>query len=120
MDELETGVLATSDEDGVVEEDIDELAAGDEAAIAAERSAAIGRLREALLATDPAIDPELVRGDSVEELETSFAAARALVARVREAVRLEQAAAIPAGSATRETARPASAFEKIRKGLAGR
>jgi hypothetical protein len=80
--------------------------------------AALGRLRELLLAADPAVDPALVSGDSVEALEESFVAARAMVARVRDAVRREQAAAIPVGAPGRTATMPASPLEKIRAGLA--
>lgn len=81
---------------------------------------AAARLREALLAGEPALDPALVSGDSVAEVEASFAAARALLERVREGVRREQAANIPAGAPGRSRGAGAmSAFEKIRAGLAG-
>jgi hypothetical protein len=76
------------------------------------------RLREALLAAEPALDRSMVTGDSLEELEASFAAARMMLAQMREAVRREQAAAIPAGAAQRTNVTPVSAFSKIRDGLA--
>jgi hypothetical protein len=82
--------------------------------------AALMRLREALLATEPTIDPELVRGDTLDELDASFKAARAAVARVREAIRMEQAAMIPAGAPGRAVPGPATALEKIKAGLAAR
>lgn len=63
----------------------------------AARASAVARLRAALLASEPAIPGELVAGDSAEELEESFMAARALVARVREAVALA-APVVPAGA----------------------
>lgn len=75
------------------------------------------RLREALLASEPALDRSMVTGDSLEELEASFAAARATLTQLREAVRREQAAAVPAGSGGRAAAEPKSAFAKIRDGL---
>lgn len=79
--------------------------------------AALARLRDLLLASDPAIDPALVWGDSIEALEASFVAARAVVARVREAVRREQAAAIPVGAPGRTPTAPVTPLEKIRAGL---
>ncbi|MCX7618446.1 hypothetical protein [Tepidiforma sp.] len=100
-----------------------QLAERDEA-LAAAREAharAIARLREALAAAEPALDPALLSGDTVEALEASYAAAKETLARIREAVRREAAAAIPAGAALRQQGRAAmSAIEKIRAGLAGR
>jgi molybdopterin converting factor small subunit len=77
----------------------------------------LARLREALLASEPGIEPGLVAGDTLEELEASFAAARELLQRMRDAVRQESAAAVPAGAPGRHVASPASPFEKIRAGL---
>ncbi|QFG02891.1 hypothetical protein [Tepidiforma bonchosmolovskayae] len=100
-----------------------QLAERDEA-LAAARAAhdrAVARLREALLASEPALDPALLSGSTVEEVEASFAAAKETLARIREAVRREAAAAIPAGSALRQPGRAAlSPLEKIRAGLSGR
>src|SRR5687768_994598 len=69
------------------------------------------RLRLALLASDPDIEPELVRGDTADEIEASFRAAQRLVAGIRESVKREQAAAIPAGAPGRVVAGPVSAYE---------
>ncbi len=99
-----------------------QLAERDAALTAALESsrAAASRLREALLATEPAIDPDLVSGESAADVEASFAAARALLERVRENVRKEQAAHVPAGAPGRSNGTSAmTAFEKIRAGLAG-
>lgn len=78
------------------------------------------RLRAALLASEPAIDPAMVTGDTADEIEASFAAACEMVARIREAVRAEAAAAVPAGAPGRTPPQPRSAFAKIRAGLEGR
>ena len=80
--------------------------------------AAVERLKAALVAANPAIDAALLTGDTVDEVEASYAAASALVERVREQLRREQAAAIPAGAPGRIAATPRSAIEKIREGLA--
>ncbi len=100
-----------------------QLAERDEA-LAGAREAharAIARLREALAAAEPALDPALLTGETVEELEASYAAAKEVLARIREAVRREAAAAIPAGTALRQPGQSAmSAIEKIRAGLARR
>lgn len=95
-----------------------------EEALAAAREAharAIGRLREALAAAEPGLDSALLVGETVEEVEASYAAARETIARIREAVRREAAAAIPPGSTLRQEQRAAlSALEKIRAGLGRR
>jgi hypothetical protein len=75
------------------------------------------RLRLALLATDPAIDPGLVRGDTAEEVEASFQAAKRMADSIREAVRREQQSGIPAGAPGRSPSAPRSAYDKIRSGL---
>lgn len=84
-----------------------------------ERAALLARLREALAAAEPGLDPALLPGETLEELEASYAAARAAVARIREALRREEAA-IPAGAPGRQDTAPATAIEKIRAGLAKR
>jgi len=93
---------------------------GDHDAVAAHEQATrrlLDRLRHALAASEPGLDPALVTGDTLEEVEASFAAARGLVSRVREAVQREAAVAVPAGSPARSVAAPATSFEKIRAGL---
>lgn len=90
------------------------------AASDAAQAATLARLRETLLDRDPAIDAAMVTGETLEELEASFTAALAVVERVRESVRRERAALIPAGAPGRNAPAPKTAIEKIRKGLAGR
>lgn len=80
-------------------------------------AAALNQFRAALLATEPTMDAALVTGDSFEELHASFAAARASLARVREAVRLEMAARVPTGAPGRSVPPPRTPLEKIREGL---
>lgn len=74
------------------------------------------RYRTALLATDPALTADLLAGDTFDEVDASFAAARELVARLRN----EAAAAqdVPPGAPGRSANPPTSSFDKIRKGLA--
>jgi hypothetical protein len=94
----------------------DELAAAQES----NRRAAV-RLRESLLAAEPALDPELVTGETVDEIDASFAAAKTLLERVREGVKKEQSARVPAGAPGRTAGTAAlTPFEKIRAGLGGR
>jgi hypothetical protein len=102
-------------------EALQEQLAASEAELAASREAgiaAVERLKSALIAANPAIDATMLAGESVEEVEASFAAAAALVERVRDQVRREHAAAIPAGAPARGAAAPRTAIEKIRDGLA--
>lgn len=82
--------------------------------------ATLDRLRETLLASEPAIDAGMVRGDTLEELEASFDAARNMLTRLRDAVRREHAAAIPTGAPGRTPSTPATPLEKIRSGLGAR
>ncbi len=92
-----------------------------EAELAASHEAswtAVERLKAALVATNPAIDPALLTGQTADEVEASFAIATALVERVREQLRRESAASIPAGAPARGHTTPRTAIEKIREGLA--
>lgn len=79
--------------------------------------AVLARLREALLATEPALEPGMVTGETLAEVEESFAAATALLGRLREQRVRETLARVPAGAPGRSVNRPRSAFEKIRDGL---
>jgi hypothetical protein len=91
--------------------------------IAAQRAAErelVGRVRQALLASDGDIDPELVTGETLEEVEASFEQARVLVDRVRERVAREDPLVVPAGAPGRAVNVPSTAIEKIRAGLAAR
>ena len=82
------------------------------------RRATVERLRLTLVASEPALRPAMVTGDTAEEVEASFAAARQLVAEVREAVRRTAVTAIPAGAPGRFVTAPPTPIEKIRAGLA--
>jgi hypothetical protein len=75
------------------------------------------RYRLALLASEPAIPPEMVGGETAEAIEASFAAAKALAGRLREGIAAEAARQVPAGAPGRARGAPLSAFEKIRQGL---
>lgn len=87
------------------------------AAHAEANRAMLDRVRSALLASEPAVLPELVTGDTLEEVEASFAAALALVHRVRDAVSRERSTPVPAGSPGRTPPQSRSSFDKIRSGL---
>lgn len=86
----------------------------------AARRAAVARYREAVLASEPELPPELVRGDSLEELDASLDAARRAVAQIRERLMVEsEQRGFPAGSPERRgpTTEGLSAAEKIAYGL---
>ena len=96
------------------------------AALDAERSARradAARYREALLAAEPGLPPELVEGDGVDALDASAEAARRTVARIRERLagaREESAGrGFPAGAPGRGGPRTEgmTAGEKIAYGL---
>ncbi len=83
--------------------------------------AAVARYREAVLANEPDLPPELVRGDSIEDVDASIAAARTMVARVRERVEARRPTerGFPAGAPARETSARGhlTARQKIAAGL---
>ena len=90
----------------------------------AARRAAVARYREAVLASEPALPPELVAGDSLDEVDASVESARRAVARIRErlAAEADESASrgFPAGAPGRlaPSAEAMSASEKIAFGLA--
>jgi hypothetical protein len=87
-----------------------------------EREAA-ARYRELALRLEPALPPELVRGDTVAEVEATLAEARAVSERVRERIQAAaQGARVPAGAPPRggPDLGAMSPAEKIRYGLARR
>ena len=80
------------------------------------------RYRVVLVQAAPDVPPDLIQGESVEELDRSLAAAREVVARVREQVQTQAAARIPTGSPVRGAPDLGglSPAEKIRLGIAER
>jgi len=90
-------------------------------AAAAERDrAAVGRYREALLRAEPALPPELLTGETFDDLDAVAAGVRALVQRLSESIAREGRA--PAGAPPRRAPDTSgmSAEEKIRAGLSQR
>jgi hypothetical protein len=80
------------------------------------------RYRAAMLAAEPALPPELVQGETLEELDASVAAARAAVGEIRARLASEGASAergFPVGAPARggPTTAGLSSSEKIRRGL---
>lgn len=82
-----------------------------------ENAALLGRLRVALAETIAGLDAEAISGESLAEVEASFAAAKAVEEALRRAVARERTAAIPPGAPGRAGYLPATPFEKIRAGL---
>jgi hypothetical protein len=79
---------------------------------------AVARYREAVLAAEPELPPDLVQGDTIEEVESSVEAARRAVSQIRERVALERSRPFPVGAPARTHERaPMSAHEKIAAGL---
>ncbi|MFN8584339.1 MAG: hypothetical protein U0446_03295 [Dehalococcoidia bacterium] len=83
---------------------------------------AVARYRDAALAAEPELPPELVSGQTVEEVDASLAAARSTVASIRQ--RLSEGAessmrGFPAGAPARlgGSTEGLSAAEKIARGL---
>lgn len=80
---------------------------------------AVSRYREALLASEPELPADLVRGESIEEVDLSAESARRAVSRIRERIASERPRGFPVGAPAREPARreQMSAQQKIVAGL---
>lgn len=87
------------------------------------RRAAVARYREAVLAAEPALPPDLVAGDSLAEVDASVEAARRAVAQIRERLAAEAdeeaARGFPVGAPGRlePSVEGMSSAEKIALGL---
>ncbi len=80
----------------------------------------LGRLRQTLIESDPLVDPELVQGATIAELEESFARAQAIAERLKGIVLQQGVTRVPAGAPGRAKRPFLSSFEKIREGLKAR
>lgn len=80
----------------------------------------LGRLRQTLIESDPLVDPELVQGATIAELEESFARAQAIAERLKGIVLQQGVTRVPAGAPGRSRRPFLSSFEKIREGLKAR
>ncbi len=69
-------------------------------------SRAVERYRELLVSANPDAVPELIRGESVEELDGSLEVAKAAFARAREAARAELASSPTPANPPRRNAPP--------------
>lgn len=83
---------------------------------------AVARYRAAVLAAEPDLPEDLVRGETIEEIDAAVTAARDTVARIRERVATERPRGFPVGAPARERVRqtPLTAQEKIAAGLRDR
>ena len=97
--------------------DPEDLPATEASEPASEDAGALARLREALIASEPLVAPELVHGGSVLELERTFATAKAAAKRARDMTIASSAPRISSGAPGRTQHTPATPFEKIRTGL---
>ena len=97
-----------------------DAAGNDPSALQAQLSDALDRYRALLLARDPDVPEELVHGESVAELDSSYERAAALVDRLRRRA-VEQSAQdrVPAGAPARRgpDTSALSPQQKIRLGL---
>ena len=75
---------------------------GEVAAFKGQLASAAAKYRALILASAPEVPEELVRGETPEEVEASFAAAREMVAKVRRQLEAKvQAQRVPAGAPAR-------------------
>ena len=80
----------------------------------------LARLRQTLIDSDPLVDPDLVQGASIAELEESFARAQGIAERLKGIVLQQGVTRVPAGAPGRAKRPFLSSFEKIREGLKAR
>lgn len=83
---------------------------------------AVARYRDALLAAEPDLPPELVQGETLEDVDAAAEAARTTVARIRNRVAAERPRSFPIGAPARTPDRPhpMTSHEKIAAGLQDR
>jgi len=75
---------------------------GELTAIKQSLSGAVANYRAAVIASAPGIPQELVKGDSLDEIDTSLELARGIVSRVRQQLEVEaEANKVPAGAPPR-------------------
>lgn len=78
------------------------------------------RYRDALLAAEPELPSDLVRGETLEEVDAAVEAARRTVARIRERMEAERGKGFPVGAPARGAGLATSGLtpvEKITRGL---
>jgi len=101
----ETDWKAKSDEMQVRIAQLDQVIAsrdGELTAIKQSLSGAVAKYRAAVLASAPGIPAELVRGESLDEIDASLEMARGIVSKVRQQLEVEaEANKVPAGAPPR-------------------
>ncbi len=126
MDELKTRDARIGDLEAAVKKAADDAAAGARSAetIKAMHARAVQKYTALVIAANPEVPAELVSGATVEAVEESLARAKSLVAKVRESLASQAAAAatstrVPAGAPARTGPDPdgLSPREKIQLGL---
>ena len=119
-------LFATGAADGPTDAELREIEAeltasdGDEVAalraLLAERDTKerehLARYRRALVAANPLLTEEMLAGETFDEVEASYNAARQLADRLRA-----ETGAVPAGAPGRSAGVPATSLDKIRRGL---
>ncbi len=81
----------------------------------------LNRYREALAVSQPELIAADITGDTLEELDASFEAAKDFAARVGASTAASETVVnVPAGAPGRPETAPVTSFEKIRDGLATR
>lgn len=93
--DVQARIRDLTDENAALRARSDTLEEANDAA-EARLSAAAGELRRVALESNPDLPPEMVGGDTVDEVVRSIADASATVARLRERIEEERAAAEPA------------------------
>ena len=80
---------------------------------------AVARYRDAALAAEPELPPDLVAGETLDEVDASLAAARRAVAQIRQRIAEHATRGFPAGAPARSggSTEGMSAAEKIARGL---
>ena len=130
-DEVRAELEAVAAAEGEMHDALEEALTEAQQALAAQREAtraALGRYREALLAAEPDLPPDMVAGETLEAVDASVAAARQTVARIRERM---AASAVPGAAPSRgfpvgaparggHSTRGLTAAEKIAAGLSER
>ncbi|MGE3856524.1 MAG: hypothetical protein AB7G21_06165 [Dehalococcoidia bacterium] len=127
-DEVRAELEALAAAEAEQQDALAEALAASNRALEAQREAtraAVARYREALLQADADLPPDLVQGETLEDVDASVAAARSAVALIRERVTAEvreEWRGFPVGSPAREhpSTHSMTPAEKIAVGLSER
>jgi chromosome segregation ATPase len=98
IDEL-TSLLTRARDDIAARQEAADNASAEIAALRQTKDEALSACRDALRLAHPGVPPDLIHGDTVEELLASVESGRSLVEKVRAALQSERSAArVPAGA----------------------